>query len=160
MSRELSHLDHDGSVRMVDVGGKPDSERRAVFQSRIRMGREAFEQLERKGLPKGDALNTARIAAIQAAKQTAHLIPLCHPLFLSHIEIRFELERDTHSVRIEAEVRTVSGTGVEMEALVAAQTAAMTLYDMGKAVERNMIISDCRLLHKSGGKSDEDSSEP
>jgi cyclic pyranopterin phosphate synthase len=155
MNKDLTHLDEDGSVRMVDVGDKPDTERRAVFQSRIRMGREAFEQLEQKALPKGDALNTARIAGIQAAKRTAHLIPLCHPLFLSHIEVRFELERDSHSVRIEAEARTVSGTGVEMEALVAAQTAAMTLYDMGKAVERNMVIDDCRLLHKSGGKSDE-----
>lgn len=155
MNKDLTHLDEDGSVRMVDVGAKPDTERRAVFQSRIRMGREAFGQLEQKALPKGDALNTARIAGIQAAKRTAHLIPLCHPLFLSHIEVRFELERDSHSVRIEAEARTVSGTGVEMEALVAAQTAAMTLYDMGKAVERNMVIDDCRLLHKSGGKSDE-----
>ncbi|MEF8824654.1 MAG: cyclic pyranopterin monophosphate synthase MoaC [Desulfohalobiaceae bacterium] len=158
MNKDLTHLHEDGSIRMVDVGAKPDTERRAVFQSRIRMGSEAFEQLEQKALPKGDALNTARIAGIQAAKRTAHLIPLCHPVFLSHIEVRFELERDSHSVRIEAEARTVSGTGVEMEALVAAQTAAMTLYDMGKAVERNMVIDDCRLLHKSGGKSDESTS--
>lgn len=158
MNKDLTHLHEDGSVRMVDVGDKPDTERRAVFQSRIRMGREAFEQLEQKALPKGDALNTARIAGIQAAKRTAHLIPLCHPVFVSHIEVRFELERDAYSVRIEAEARTVSGTGVEMEALVAAQTAAMTLYDMGKAVERNMVIDDCRLLHKTGGKSDESAS--
>ncbi len=154
MDRELTHLNQDGSVRMVDVGDKPDTERRAVFQSRIRLGREAFERLEQSALPKGDALNTARIAGIQAAKKTAHLIPLCHPVFLTSVEIRFELERETHSVRIEAEARTVSATGVEMEALVAAQTAAMTLYDMGKAVERHMVIEDCRLLHKSGGRSD------
>jgi cyclic pyranopterin phosphate synthase len=158
MNKDLTHLHEDGSVRMVDVGDKPNTERRAVFQSRIRMGGKAFEQLEQKGLPKGDALNTARIAGIQAAKRTAHLIPLCHPVFLSHIEVRFELEPDSHSVRIETEARTVSGTGVEMEALVAAQTAAMTLYDMGKAVERNMVITDCQLLHKSGGKSDESAS--
>ncbi|MCF8085717.1 MAG: cyclic pyranopterin monophosphate synthase MoaC [Desulfohalobiaceae bacterium] len=160
MNKDLTHLNRDGSVRMVDVGDKPDTERRAVFQSRIRMGREAFDKLERSALPKGDALNTARIAGIQAAKQTAHLIPLCHPVFLTSVEIRFELERETHSVRIEAEARTVSATGVEMEALVAAQTAAMTLYDMGKAVEREMVIEDCRLLHKSGGKSDTSKEEP
>jgi len=160
MNNDLTHLHEDGSVRMVDVGDKPDTERLAVFQSRIRMGREAFEKLEQSALPKGDALNTARIAGIQAAKKTAHLIPLCHPVFLTSVEIRFELEHETHSVRIEAEARTVSATGVEMEALVAAQTAAMTLYDMGKAVEREMVIEDCRLLHKSGGRSDPSREKP
>lgn len=153
MNNDLTHLNEDGSVHMVDVGEKPETERRAVFQSRVRMGRTLFEKLEQSALSKGDALNTARIAAIQAAKRTAHLIPLCHPVFLTSIEVRFELEKETHSVRIEAEARTVSATGVEMEALVAAQTAAMTLYDMGKAVERGMVITDSRLLHKSGGKS-------
>jgi len=153
MNNDLTHLNEDGSVHMVDVGEKPETERRAVFQSRVRMGRTLFEKLEQSALSKGDALNTARIAAIQAAKRTAHLIPLCHPVFLTSIEVRFELEKETYSVRIEAEARTVSATGVEMEALVAAQTAAMTLYDMGKAVERGMVITDSRLLHKSGGKS-------
>ncbi|MCF8030409.1 MAG: cyclic pyranopterin monophosphate synthase MoaC [Desulfohalobiaceae bacterium] len=153
MNNDLTHLNEDGSVHMVDVGEKPQTERRAVFQSRVRMGKVLFEKLEQSALPKGDALNTARIAGIQAAKRTAHLIPLCHPVFLTSIEVRFELEKETHSVRIEAEARTVSATGVEMEALVAAQTAAMTLYDMGKAVERGMVITDSRLLHKSGGKS-------
>ena len=153
MNNDLTHLNEDGSVHMVDVGEKPDTERRAVFQSRVRMGRALFEKLEQSALPKGDALNTARIAGIQAAKRTAHLIPLCHPVFLTSVEVRFELEKETYSVRIEAEARTVSATGVEMEALVAAQTAAMTLYDMGKAVERGMVITDSHLLYKSGGKS-------
>ena len=153
MSKHLSHLDEDGSVRMVDVGEKPETERRAIFQSRVRLSSSTFRMLMKESLPKGEAINTARIAGIQAAKRTSHLIPLCHQVPLSHVELRFEPEEDSHSLRIEAEARTTSSTGVEMEALVAAQTAAMTIYDMCKAVERDIVIEDCRLLYKSGGSS-------
>lgn len=149
----MSHFNEDGSVRMVDVGEKDSTERKAVFQSRVRLSPSTFELLQKGELSKGEALNTARIAGIQAAKKTAHLIPLCHQVFLSSVVLRFDLEESTHSLRIEAEARTTSQTGVEMEALVAAQTAAMTIYDMCKSLQRDIVIEDCRLLYKSGGKS-------
>ena len=153
MSNELTHLDSKGGVRMVDVGAKPASQRLAVATATVCLSQETLKLLQDKALPKGDVFTTAKIAGIQAAKRTHHLIPLCHPLFLSHADVRFELNSSDATVRIEAEARTTSSTGVEMEALVAAQVAALTFYDMCKAVQKDIRITDCRLLYKSGGRS-------
>jgi cyclic pyranopterin phosphate synthase len=112
-----------------------------------------MELLMNKALPKGDVLTTAKIAGIQAAKKTWELIPMCHPLLLSFLDVRFQVDTARNMIHIEAEARTTAGTGVEMEALVAAQCAAMTIYDMCKAVQRDIVITDCKLLHKSGGRS-------
>jgi cyclic pyranopterin phosphate synthase len=152
-SDKLTHLDDTGRVHMVDVGGKGATERRAVFECRVVLAPETYRLLKEQGMPKGDVLTTARIAGIQGAKQTASLIPLCHPVGLSYADVRFSLLDEASSLRIEAEARTTGPTGVEMEALVAAQTAAMTVYDMCKGVQRDIEITDCRLKHKSGGRS-------
>jgi cyclic pyranopterin monophosphate synthase len=142
---ELSHMDEAGDVGMVDVGGKPMSRRRAVASARVRMAATTAERL--RGLPKGDALVTAQLAGIMAAKRTAELIPLCHPLPLTHVEV--SLEVGGTEVVIEASAETTAQTGVEMEALVAASVAALTVYDMAKAIDKEMEISEVRLLEKS-----------
>ena len=141
----LSHVGESGEVRMVDVGGKPLSRRRAVARATIRMAPETAARL--RDLPKGDALATAQIAGIQAAKRTAELIPLCHSLPLTHVEVRLEV--GDSSVGIESSAETTAQTGVEMEALVAATVAALTLYDMAKAVDAGMEIEAVRLVSKS-----------
>lgn len=151
--KKLTHLDRDGSVLMVDVGQKPDSRRRAVVKSEVFLSRQTFSLLKDQALPKGDVLVTAKIAGISAAKETSRLIPLCHPLFLSFVDVRFHLDEPGSRIIVEAEARTTSSTGVEMEALVAAQVASMTIYDMCKAVQKDIVISNCRLVHKSGGRS-------
>jgi cyclic pyranopterin phosphate synthase len=142
---ELSHVDTSGEVRMVDVGGKPHSHRRAVAAGRIRMAPETARRLG--ALPKGDALAAARLAGIMAAKRTAELIPLCHPLPLTHVDVVLGVEDAT--VTIEAAVETIAQTGVEMEALVAVSMAALTVYDMAKAVDKDMVVEDVRLIAKS-----------
>jgi cyclic pyranopterin phosphate synthase len=142
---ELSHMDEAGDVGMVDVGSKPMSRRRAVASARVRMAAATAERL--RELPKGDALVTAQLAGIMAAKRTAELIPLCHPLPLTHVEV--SLEVGGTEVVIEASAETTAQTGVEMEALVAASVAALTVYDMAKAIDKEMEISDVRLLEKS-----------
>jgi cyclic pyranopterin phosphate synthase len=142
---ELSHVDEGGEVRMVDVGGKPLSRRRATARATIRMAAETAQRL--RELPKGDALAAARLAGIMAAKRTPELIPLCHPLPLSHIEVELELGRG--EVEIVSTVETTAQTGVEMEALLAASVAALTVYDMAKAVDKEMVVSDVRLLEKT-----------
>jgi cyclic pyranopterin monophosphate synthase len=143
---ELSHVDEStGEVRMVDVGAKPLSRRRAVARGRIRMAAETAERL--RTLPKGDALTVARIAGIQAAKRTSELIPLCHPLPLSVVQV--ELTVDADGVAIEATAETTAQTGVEMEALTAVSVAALTVYDMAKAVDREMRIDDIVLVAKT-----------
>ena len=142
---ELSHVGESGDVGMVDVGGKPQSRRRAVAEARVRMAEATAEQLRR--LPKGDALVTAQLAGIMAAKRTSELIPLCHPLPLTHVEVLLEVERE--SVRIRASAETTAQTGVEMEALVAASVAALTVYDMAKAIDGGMAIDEVRLLEKT-----------
>ena len=142
---ELSHLDEAGEVRMVDVGGKPLSRRRAVARAVVRVAPETVGQLA--SLPKGDALVTAKLAGIQAAKRTSELIPLCHPLPLTHVEI--EIELGEAEVEIIASAETTAQTGVEMEALVAASVAALTIYDMAKAVDKAMEIGEVRLLEKT-----------
>ena len=147
----LSHLDDTGAVRMVDVGNKPVTAREAVARGRITMSREALRQVRAGVLKKGDPLQVARLAGIMAAKRTADLIPLCHPLPLSHIDVQLLPGRDGYT--IEARAKTSSQTGVEMEALTAVAVAALTIYDMVKAVDKTMVIGEIRLVEKRGGRS-------
>ena len=142
---ELSHVDEAGEVRMVDVGGKPLSRRRAVARAVVRVAPQTVGQLA--SLPKGDALVTAKLAGIQAAKRTSELIPLCHPLPLTHVDV--ELSVAEAAVEITASAETTAQTGVEMEALVAATVAALTVYDMAKAVDDGMELSEVRLVEKT-----------
>lgn len=142
---ELSHVDESGDVRMVDVGGKPLSRRRAVARAEVRMAPETALRLH--DLPKGDALVTAQLAGIMAAKRTSELIPLCHPLPLSHVEVTLEV--GDAAVEIVASAETTAQTGVEMEALTAATVAALTVYDMAKAIDKHMVVSEVRLLEKT-----------
>ena len=148
---DLTHLDAEGRVAMVDTGGKAQTARRAVASARVLMSAETVAALRAGRTPKGDPLEAARIAGIMAAKRTAELIPLCHPLPLTHADVRAELRDD--GVYLEAEAATTAQTGVEMEALTAAAVAALTVYDMCKAVEKGMTITDVRLEEKTGGKS-------
>lgn len=150
---ELTHVDDKGRVRMVDVTAKQVTERIARAQAVISMQPETFALIRDRGMSKGNVLETARIAGVMAAKQTAGLIPMCHPLNLTHVQIDFFPDADTHTIRIEALTRVAAQTGVEMEALTAASVAALTIYDMCKAYDRQMAISDLYLLEKSGGKS-------
>jgi cyclic pyranopterin monophosphate synthase len=152
---ELTHLDEQGRARMVDVGAKAETEREAVAAGRVRMRPETLRLLRAGNLPKGDVLGTARVAGILAAKRTPELIPLCHPLLLTHVSVDFALDEDGSAVEIRATVRCYGQTGVEMEALTAVSVAALTIYDMAKAVERGMVIEGVRLLEKRGGKSGE-----
>ena len=142
---ELSHVDESGAVRMVDVGDKPMSRRRAVASAQVLMSRQTSRRL--RDLPKGDALATAQLAGIMAAKRTSELIPLCHPLPLSHIEVTLDVQDGV--VGIVAVAETTAQTGVEMEALTAASVAALTLYDMCKAVDKTMTITELRLIEKT-----------
>ena len=155
MDEKLTHIDEAGNVVMVDVGGKADTKRRAVVRTRVLLNAHTFGLLTRNALPKGDVLTTAKVAGIMAAKRTWELIPMCHPLLLSKVDVTLTPAPADLAIEIEAEARTTGPTGVEMEALVAAQVAAMTIYDMCKAVQRDIVITDCRLTHKSGGKSGE-----
>jgi cyclic pyranopterin phosphate synthase len=149
---DLSHLDESGAARMVDVGAKEVTQRRAVAQAVVRMSPETAAAVAAGDAPKGDVVSTARIAGIQAAKRTAELIPLCHPLPLSFADVRIEIGEG--EVRIEAEARTAAQTGVEMEALTAASVAALTVYDMVKGIERGVEIAEVGLVEKTGGKED------
>ena len=142
---DLSHVDESGSVRMVDVGSKPLSRRRAVAKASVRMAPETARRLS--ALPKGDALTTAQLAGIMAAKRTSDLIPLCHPLPLSVVDVSLEVTRD--GVEITATAETTAQTGVEMEALTAAAVAALTVYDMAKAIDKQMVIAEVSLLEKT-----------
>jgi cyclic pyranopterin monophosphate synthase len=142
---DLSHVDDGGDVRMVDVGAKPLSRRRAVAHAEVRMSPATAQQL--RELPKGDALTTAQLAGIMAAKRTSDLIPLCHPLPLSHVDVSLSIGEE--SVEIVATAETTAQTGVEMEALTAASVAALTVYDMAKAVDKGMVIGEVRLLEKT-----------
>ena len=149
----LSHLDSSGSARMVDVGHKPDTERVAVAAGEVHMRSETLALIRAGQIKKGDVLTVAQIAGVMAAKKTSELIPLCHPLPLSHIDVRCELRDDLPGVAITATVRTTGKTGVEMEALTAVSVAALTIYDMAKAVEKTMQITNVRLVQKHGGMS-------
>jgi cyclic pyranopterin monophosphate synthase len=145
MTGDLSHVDESGRVRMVDVGGKPLSRRRATARATLRISAETAARL--RDLPKGDALAAAELAGIMAAKRTSDLIPLCHPLPLSHVEVRAQVE--PVGVEITASVEAVAQTGVEMEALVAVSTAALTVYDMAKAIDREMVVERVELVEKA-----------
>ena len=142
---DLSHVSSTGDVRMVDVGAKPVQRRRAVASARVRMAPETAKRL--RELPKGDALATAQLAGIMAAKRTSELIPLCHPLPLTHVEVALEVGEA--AVEITAAAETSAQTGVEMEALTAASVAALTIYDMAKAIDKAMVVEDLRLLEKT-----------
>lgn len=149
----LTHLDPRGGVRMVDVGAKDVTEREAVARGRVKMKPETLDLIARGGVPKGDVLAVAQVAGIMAAKRTPDLIPLCHPLNLSSVGVRLFLDEERSSVEVESEVRVRSRTGAEMEALTAVAAACLTVYDMCKAVEKGMEVTDIRLVRKSGGKS-------
>ncbi len=150
---EFTHLDDQGRVRMVDVSEKEASLRTAVAEATVRMQPETFRRIRGQTVSKGNVLETARIAGVLAAKKTAELIPMCHPLRLTHVQIDFLPDEPAHAIGIRAEVRAFDRTGVEMEALTAAAVAGLTIYDMCKALDRAMEITDLRLLEKSGGKS-------
>jgi cyclic pyranopterin phosphate synthase len=150
---ELSHLDADGTARMVDVGAKDVTTRIARAGCRVVMTPATAARLAAGDLPKGDAVAVARIAGIQAAKRTSELIPLCHQVRLSRVDVEVEVDADAGVATVTAEVRADDRTGVEMEAMVAVSTAALALYDLLKAVQRDVVVTDVRLLAKSGGRS-------
>jgi len=149
---ELSHYDEKGNIRMVDVSGKETTTRRAVASGKVRLSAETVERLRSKDNPKGDPLEIARIAGVMAAKKTSELIPLCHQIALSKADVKVEFVED--GLSIEAEAVTTAQTGVEMEALTAVTVAALTIYDMCKAVQKDIEITDIRLESKTGGKTD------
>jgi cyclic pyranopterin phosphate synthase len=153
MSTPLSHLDETGRARMVDVGHKPDTERTAIAAGEVVMRPETLALVRSGALKKGDVLAVAQVAGVMAAKRTAELIPLCHPLPLTQVLVDLELDDGLPGVRITATTRTVAKTGVEMEALTAVAVAALTIYDMAKAAEKTMRIQNIRLLEKHGGQS-------
>jgi cyclic pyranopterin monophosphate synthase len=148
---DLSHVDETGGVRMVDVGAKPVSRRRAVARASVQMAADTLTRL--RELPKGDALVTAQLAGIMAAKRTHELIPLCHPLAVAKVAVDIEPDRSLPGLRVRASAKVAAQTGVEMEALTAVAVACLTIYDMVKAVERGMRIEGIRLIEKRGGKS-------
>jgi len=149
---QLTHLDADGRAAMVDIGAKPESERTATAGGSVYMQAETLRLIRDGAIRKGDVLTIARIAGIMAAKRTAEIIPLCHPIPLTHIDVQIMLDEPNSAVHISATARTVGKTGVEMEALTAVTAAALTIYDMAKAVDRAMRLSDIRLLEKRGGQ--------
>ncbi len=151
----LTHLDETGRAHMVDVGDKPDTERVAIAKGEITMRPETLRLIAEKGLPKGDVLAVAQVAGIMAAKRTPDLIPLCHPILLTQVDVAFEIDEAASRIAITATARSHGQTGVEMEALTAVSIAALTIYDMAKAVDRMMRIGNIRLVVKSGGKSGE-----
>jgi cyclic pyranopterin monophosphate synthase len=153
MSGDFTHFDKNGKAIMVDVGAKPDTRRIAVATGSIVMKPETLSMIARGAAEKGDVLGVARVAAIQAAKKTSDLIPLCHPLGLTSVTVEFDLDAENDRVVCQVTAETVGRTGVEMEALVATSTGLLTIYDMCKAVDRGMMIEAVRLLRKEGGKS-------
>ena len=153
MAGKLSHIDPTGKARMVDVGYKPDSERTAVARGEVVMRSETLALIRDGELKKGDVLTVAQIAGVMAAKHTAELIPLCHPLTLSHIDVELDIDPNLPGILIQAVVRTTGKTGVEMEALTAVSVAALTVYDMAKSAEKTMRIQNIRLVEKHGGMS-------
>ncbi len=153
MPGEFTHFDTEGNARMVDVSGKPATVRQATAAGRISMSPEAFAMVRQGTMKKGDVLGVARIGAIMAAKKVDRLIPLCHPLAITSVDVGFSFVDELHAIDIRATVGITGRTGVEMEALTAVSVAALTIYDMCKAVDKGMVISDIRLLRKSGGKS-------
>ena len=153
VAEELTHIDALGRPRMVDISGKPDTQREAVAKGLVKMQASTFNLIKRDKIEKGDVLAVAQLAGIMAAKQTPHIIPLCHPLLIGDIKVEFSLDEENSSVGITTTVKSIGKTGVEMEALTATAVTALTIYDMCKAVDRSMRIENVRLVRKSGGKS-------
>ena len=151
--KKLSHIDETGKARMVDVGEKPDTERVAIARGEVKMKKATFDLIAAGEMKKGDVLTVAQIAGINGAKQTSNLIPLCHPLALTHIAVQLDLDESLPGVQITASARLRGKTGVEMEALTAVSVAALTIYDMAKAAEKTMRIQNIRLVEKHGGRS-------
>jgi len=149
----FTHFDKEGKARMVDVSDKPATERKAIARGLVSMKKSTLDLIKNKKVSKGDVLGIARVAGIMAAKETSALIPMCHPLNIASVEIDFDIDSKNSKIYIESRVKVTGSTGVEMEALTAVSVAALTIYDMCKAVDRGMIISDIMLLEKSGGKS-------
>ena len=150
---DFTHFDEQGGARMVDVGGKDETSRRAAAAGRVLVNRHTFDLIRSGGVKKGDVLTVAKVAGIMGAKRTPELIPMCHPIALTGVELSLRLDEERLSVEIEAAVSCTGRTGVEMEALTAVAAAALTVYDMCKAVQRDMVIADIRLLRKTGGSS-------
>ena len=150
---ELTHIDAEGHPKMVDVTGKPDTQREAVARGVVRMQAATLDLIKKGGVAKGDVLTVAQLAGIMAAKRTPHLIPLCHPILIGDSKVEFSLDEASSAVEITATVKSTGKTGVEMEALTAVAITALTIYDMCKAVDRGMRIENIRLIRKSGGKS-------
>lgn len=155
MDNKFTHFDIEGNARMVDVSEKKETERVAIAVSRIKMSKETLELIEKGKIGKGDVLGVARIAGIMASKQTSNLIPMCHPLMITSSNVDFNIDRENYAIDIKATVKIVDKTGVEMEALTSATVAALTIYDMCKAVDKRMVIESTHLLKKTGGKSGE-----
>ncbi len=153
MSDQLTHFDHEGKAIMVDITAKPATHRQAVAGAEVRMNPQTLQRILDQSIQKGDVFAVARLAGIMAAKQTAHLIPLCHPLALSSVEVDFTTDPATGIVSIRASARVTGQTGIEMEALTAASVAGLTIYDMCKAIDKEMVIGQICLLKKTGGKS-------
>ena len=151
--KKLTHIDDFGKAHMVNVGAKPDTERVAVARGEVKMKRATFDLIAAGNMKKGDVLTVAQIAGINGAKQTSGLIPLCHPLMLTHISVQLDLDESLPGVQISASAGLRGKTGVEMEALTAVSVAALTIYDMAKAAEKTMVIQNIRLVEKRGGKS-------
>lgn len=151
--KKLTHIDTKGRARMVDVTGKPDTQREAVAKGTVSMQASTFSLLKKGEVAKGDVFGTAQLAGIMAAKKTSDLIPLCHPLLIGEIKVEFGMDEDNSTMEITATVKSAGKTGVEMEALTAVAIAALTIYDMCKTVDRGMRIENIRLVRKSGGKS-------
>ena len=150
---ELTHIDESGQPKMVDVSAKPDTQREAVAKGVVRMQAATLERIKKGQMAKGDVLEVAQLAGIMAAKQTSNLIPLCHPISIDEVRVEFKLDEKNGTVEITSTVKSTGKTGVEMEALTATAVAALTIYDMAKAVDRGMKIDNIRLVKKSGGKS-------
>ena len=155
MSNDFTHMDKDGNARMVDVGEKSHTERTATARGTVLMAAETLAKIEERGFKKGDVLSVAQLAGIMGAKRTPDLIPLCHPLMLTSVKVELKPDASRNAVDIEATCKLTGQTGVEMEALTAVSVAALTVYDMCKAVDKAMHITDIRLVHKAGGKSGE-----
>jgi len=150
---DFTHINEEGRARMVDVSGKTDSERVAEARAVVRMQPQTLEAIRSGGVKKGDVLAVAQVAGIMAAKQTSALIPMCHPLMLTAVDISFNFDQENNKIIIHSRVKTTGKTGVEMEAMTAAAVAALTIYDMAKAIDRWMVIEEVLLVEKSGGKS-------
>ena len=155
MKKELTHFDNSGNARMVDVTSKKETERVAIAVGKIKVSSETLKLIKEGKIGKGDVLGVARVAAIMGSKQTSNLIPMCHPIMITGCDIEFKIEEENCEINITSKVKIFEKTGVEMEALTAVTIAALTIYDMCKAVDKRMVISDIHLLKKTGGKSGE-----